>query len=218
VDIPYRDQDGDQKYGPPPGRHEAKFIAVEIGDTPEFFKNGKFAKKDDDGRMYYWTFRLANGEDVTYYTGTKATKGSNCLKVMDALSGGNRSSDGVFRDKEYVGKNYTLVFTLSESGASTYISAVLPNQAQTTPAPNPAQPKKAPPKPPPPPPQQAKPKERMYWYLPVQDGQAELGTVHEIKTHLSANGLDPAQVMVCPEDGDEWVTAKSVGIDSDIPF
>jgi hypothetical protein len=218
MEIVYRDAETDQKYGQPPGRHQAKFLAVELNDPPEFMKNSKFQRKDEE-RMLYWTFRFPNGEDMVYYTGARATKGSNCLKIMNALSGNSRPADGVFRAEQYVGREYTLVLTLSESGASTYISAILPNEAQTSPPPNPA-PKKAAPKPPsPPPPEQtAANGALMYWYMPVKGGQAELGTIHEIQTHIAANGLDPAQVKVCPEDSDKWVTAASVKIEAEIAF
>jgi hypothetical protein len=58
----------------------------------------------------------------------------------------------------------------------------------------------------------------MFWFVPTANSQAELMTDREVQNHLVAGGLDPASVMVCLEDAEQWVTAKSAGINSDIPF
>jgi hypothetical protein len=219
MDILYRDGEGDQKYGPPPGRHEATFVGLTLDDVPEFMANSKFKQRGDNDKMLHWKFRLSSGEEVFAYTGTRAVKKSGCLKVMDALSAGQRSPDGIFHAALYINKAYTLLFALSESGASTYISAILPSEpTATTTNGSSAKSRTAPRSPPPPPPQASPAREKMLWYQPVPNGPPELGTAEEIRTHLSANGLDPAKVLVCPEDSQEWVAAASCGISTDIPF
>lgn len=206
----------------PVGKYTAKFLGITLKEAS--------GKLDEKGRpmppAMTWDFQIVGGEcegrTIDRLTGRIPTAKNGCGKMLAGVT------DTVLRDgdqidlEQFVGKSYRI--TVEENGERTRLS--------DTPAPvriwdtNGAAPatanagKSPPPKAPPAKPK-GEPQDGSAWMMhDATTGEYLAKTAKEVKEHIQAGQIDPADLWVYPNDGTDHTptTAAEAGFKEPIPF
>jgi hypothetical protein len=102
----------------PVGVYDAKFVGIERKTHPEF----------GDGLRFEWCIvgGKCDGKSAYRTTGTTPTPRNACGKMLAALAGVEKPTDGLSVDADAaIGRLFTIVVEASESGATRVASAIL---------------------------------------------------------------------------------------------
>jgi hypothetical protein len=207
----------------PVGKYTAKFLGITLKEAS--------GKLDEKGRpmppAMTWDFQISEGEcegrTIDRLTGRTPTAKNGCGKMLAGIT------DTVLRDgdqidlEQFIGKTYRI--TVEENGERTRLSDTPApvrvwdgNGATASAAPGAG---KAPPPKGPPPKPKGEPQDGSAWMLhDAATGEYVAKTAKEIREKVQAEQLNPADLWVYPNDGNDHspVTAAEAGFKEPIPF
>lgn len=218
----------DNKYDVAAGTYTVRFRGTV--DKPPF-QNARGGKAPSNEPRLGWQFEVIGppgstelGKVIEQSTGSTPSKKSKLVYVLNLfLAPAGLQPGQQFDPQHYVGRTFEVVWGPnpdSDSGGL-HIAFLRATGAPAPQAPRPPSappaaptPPKAPPSAPPAP--FAAPPPLKKWWLSTPNGPEQIEEM-ELRSKMGMERLDPKDVMVCPLDGSEWVTAASVGL-SGIPF